>query len=365
MTRQSGGFDSGHSTLVLTSVANTGDARQQSVVGPRQDEVRHNGLRSVELEQDGLKQDGPRQVELRKDETRQDDPQLPIGLRFAAQNFHETQVEYDPLQKALWCRMKLQRSPSFTPQLLHDLHAVHHLVNEVNASEPDPRAQPVRFYVGGSVYPGIFNLGGDLPLFLDAIRRRDRTFLRQYAYSCVEAMYNNFSGFTAPVISLVCLEGDALGGGLECALSFDVIIAERDVKLGLPEIMFGSFPGMGAFNFLSRRIGPKKAEQMMLSGKIYRAEECYEMGLVDILVNKGGAIEAAKTFMKENQRKHAARCAISKVNKRMNPLSLQDLRDITDIWVDHTLSLDAIDLRRMEYLANAQTARLRATEASR
>jgi DSF synthase len=322
-----------------------------------------------------LRHKEPRQDETRQDETgphgqqqeasRQNAQQLPIGLRFAAQNFNETQVEFDPLQKALWCRMKLQRSPSFTPQLLHDLHAVHHLINEVNASEPDPLAQPVRFYVGGSVYPGIFNLGGDLPLFLDAIRRRDRTFLRQYAYSCVEAMYNNASGFTAPVISLVCLEGDALGGGLECALSFDVIIAERDVKMGLPEIMFGSFPGMGAFNFLTRRIGPKKTEQMMLSGKIYRAEECYEMGLVDILVDKGGAIEAAKTFIKENQRKHAARTAITKVNKMMNPLTLQDLRDVTDVWVDHTLSLDAIDLRRMEYLANAQTARLRATEAGR
>lgn len=348
MARQSGGFDSGHSTLELSAVANEHGAGP--VAEPREGEVRPEETR---------------QYARPWPEKKPQDAPLPIGLRFAAQNLNETQVEYDPLQKALWCRMRLQRSPSFTPQLLHDLHAVHHLVNEVNASEPDPQAQPVRFYVGGSVYPGIFNLGGDLPLFLGAIRRRDRTFLRQYAYSCVEAMYNNASGFTAPVISLVCLEGDALGGGLECALSFDVIIAERDVKLGLPEIMFGSFPGMGAFNFLTRRIGPKKAEQMMLSGKIYRAEECYEMGLVDILVNKGGAIEAAKTFMKENQRKHAARCAITKINKRMNPLSLQDLRDITDIWVDHTLSLDAIDLRRMEYLANAQTARLRATETPR
>ncbi|MDF2116058.1 crotonase/enoyl-CoA hydratase family protein [Roseiarcaceae bacterium H3SJ34-1] len=355
MARQSGGFDSGHPTLVLTDVANESDAGRQSVVGPRHKDSR----------QDETGQAESRPFEQQRKEPRQAHPQLPIGLRFAAQNFNETQVEYDPQQKALWCRMKLQRSPSFTPQLLHDLHAVHHLVNEVNASEPNPQAQPVRFYVGGSVYPGIFNLGGDLPLFLGAIRQRDHVFLRQYAYSCVEAMYNNASGFTAPVISLVCLEGDALGGGLECALSFDVIIAERDVKLGLPEIMFGSFPGMGAFNFLTRRIGPKKAEQMMLSGKIYRAEECYEMGLVDILVNKGGAIEAAKTFIKENQRKHAARCAITKINKRMNPLSLQDLRDITDIWVDHTLSLDPIDLRRMEYLANAQTARLRANEANR
>ena len=324
MARQSGGFDSEHPTFTIGKAIKPNDP----VVA-----------------------------------LREGDAELPIGLRFAAQNFHETEVEYDPVQRALWCRMKLRRSPSFTPQLLRDLHAVHRLVNDANTSEPDLQAQPIRFYVGGSIYPGIFNLGGDLPLFLDAIRQRDRTFLREYAYSCVEAMYNNASGFTAPVISIVCLEGDALGGGLECALSFDVVIAERDVKLGLPEIMFGSFPGMGAFNFLARRIGPRKAEQMMLSGKIYRAEECYEMGVVDVLVNKGCAIEAAKTFMKDNQRKHAARCAITKISKKLNPLHLEDLRDITDIWVDHTLSLDAVDLRRMEYLANAQTARQRAAEA--
>ncbi len=288
---------------------------------------------------------------------------LPVSLRFAAQTFEETQVDYDPLLRALWCRMRLKRSPSFTPQLLQDLHAVHNLINEANAAAPEPAAQPIRFYVGGSVYPGTFNAGGDLPLFLDAIRHRDRTLLREYAYSCVEAMYNNACGFKAPVISLVCLEGDALGGGLECALSFDVIIAEKGVKLGLPEIMFGSFPGMGAFNFLARRIGPRLAERMMLSGRIYRAEEGYEMGLVDILVDKGTAIEAARTFMKENQRKHAARYAISSINKKMFPMSLSDLKDITDLWIEHTLSLDAIDLRRMEYLANAQNAR-RQSEAS-
>lgn len=287
---------------------------------------------------------------------------LPVSLRFAAQNFDETQVDYDPLLRALWCRMRLKRSPSFTPQLLSDLHAVHNLINEANAAA-EPAAQPIRFYVGGSVYPGTFNAGGDLRLFLDAVRHRDRTLLREYAHSCVEAMYNNASGFKAPVISLVCLEGDALGGGLECALSFDVIIAEKGVKLGLPEIMFGSFPGMGAFNFLTRRIGPRLAERMMLSGKIYRAEECYEMGLVDILVDKGTAIEAARTFMKENQRKHAARYAISSINKKMFPLSLADLKDITELWVEHTLSLDSIDLRRMEYLANAQNSR-RQSEAS-
>ena len=67
--------------------------------------------------------------------------------------------------------------------------------------------------------------------------------------------------------------------------------------------------------------------------------------------------------MKENQRKHAARYTISSINKKMFPMSLSDLKDITDLWIEHTLSLDAIDLRRMEYLANAQNAR-RQSEAS-
>ena len=57
-------------------------------------------------------------------------------------------------------------------------------------------------------------------------------------------MYGNSAAFHTPLITIALVQGDALGGGFECALSFDVLIAERSAKMGLPEVLFNLFPGM-------------------------------------------------------------------------------------------------------------------------
>ena len=66
-----------------------------------------------------------------------------------------------------------------------------------------------------------------------------------------------------------------------------LLLPKRGVKLGLPEVLFNLFPGMGAYSLLSAKIGPALAERMILSGKLYLAEELYDMGVIDILAEKG------------------------------------------------------------------------------
>ena len=61
--------------------------------------------------------------------------------------------------------------------------------------------------------------------------------------------------------TIALLEGDALGGGFESALSCDVVIAEKHVKAGFPEVLFNMFPGMGGLSFLSRRVGRKVVQR--------------------------------------------------------------------------------------------------------
>jgi DSF synthase len=55
-----------------------------------------------------------------------------------------------------------------------------------------------------------------------------------------------------PILTVGLVQGAALGGGFEALLSFDYVVAERDATFGLPEILFGLFPGMGAHSLLSR-----------------------------------------------------------------------------------------------------------------
>ena len=71
--------------------------------------------------------------------------------------------------------------------------------------------------------------------------------------------------------------GDALGGGLELALSCQTVVAESGIGMGFPEVLFDLFPGMGAFTFLSRRVTSRQAERMMLDARVYPVEELLQM----------------------------------------------------------------------------------------
>ena len=81
-----------------------------------------------------------------------------------------------------------------------------------------------------------------------------------------------------PVIA--CINGVALGGGLELALACTFRLASDTAQLGLPEVRLGLIPGYGGTQRLPRLIGPGAALQMMLTGRIVKAQEALQLGLV-------------------------------------------------------------------------------------
>lgn len=271
----------------------------------------------------------------------------------------ELDVLYERGSKALWCYLMPGRVPSFTPSLLRELHDLHATIRSVMVRARG-EAAPLAYYVQGSRIPGIYNMGGDFSFMAECVRRGDRDALRRYAYDCVEAVHSIATGFGGPVISISLIEGDALGGGLEGALCCNYLVAERSAKFGLPEIMFNSFPGMGAYSFLSRRIGVRQTEDMILSGRIYSAEEMRELGVVDLVVDDGRGRQAVLDYMQGDRRSHSVKSALFKVRQRVNPITLEELRDVTDLWVETALELAHSDLRRMAHLQAAQTRRLSA-----
>ena len=216
---------------------------------------------------------------------------------------------------------------------------------------------PIDFLVLASRMPGIFNLGGDLQHLIRLIEHKNRRELRWYARVCARGQYRRAINLEVPICTVALIQGDALGGGFEAALSHDVIIAERGARFGLPEVLFNMFPGMGAFSFLARRLGPMHAERIILSGKVYSAEELYEVGVVDRLVEDGTGIDAVQEFVSEYQRARHARQAVLKARKIITPVSLQELIDIADLWVETAMKLGPADLRKMNHLAKAQDRR--------
>ena len=266
-----------------------------------------------------------------------------------AELYTEIEVDLAAEDKTLWCYLRPRTRPSFTPALLRDLHGVQASIAELARGGPG-QAPVIRYFVLGSRTPGVFNLGGDLSLFSDRIRARDREGLRRYAYSCVEIGYTNWSAYGGDLVTIGLAQGDALGGGFEGLLSFDVLVAERRARFGLPEILFNLFPGMGATTFLTHRLGAMKAQALIMSGKVYSAEEMHALGVVDILAENGEGERVVRDYIGRNAARHNAHAAIYKARRRVTPVSLEELRDVCDIWVDAALRLQESDLRRMAHL---------------
>jgi DSF synthase len=153
------------------------------------------------------------------------------------------------------------------------------------------------------------------------------------------------------------VQGDALGGGLELALSCQTIVAEAGVGMGFPEVLFDLFPGMGAYSFLCRRVSPVQAEKLMLDGTVYTSEQMYEMGIVDVLVPKGQGVQAVQDLLRSHRRSPHARLAMQRVRDYATPVPLEELMRITEIWVDTALQLGEKSLRTMERLVKAQERR--------
>lgn len=274
------------------------------------------------------------------------------SMQSATSGYQQLTTYFDERYQVAWGYMHSSPRPCFTPRLLEDLLA---WCNSLARQIDDPAQPDVLYQVTASSVPGVFNLGGDLQLFAELIRQRDRVALLRYAQACCEPVYLNAVHLNRPRLKSICLvQGDALGGGFECALSANVLIAERGTKLGFPEILFNLFPGMGALTLLARRIGGARAERMILSGNLYQAEDLYEMGVVDVLAEPGEGPQAVYDYVRRDMRSRNGSLAMRAARELAEPVSREQILGITEIWVDAALRIEAKDLRMMERLVAKQ-----------
>lgn len=270
-------------------------------------------------------------------------------------NYSQLTTYYDEHNQVAWGYMNAAPRPCFTGVLLREIVD---WFGGISKRLDDPECADVNYAVVASAHPGIYNLGGDLNLFRQLIEARDRESLYNYAEACIRPLFLNALHLSHPNLKTITLvQGDALGGGFECALSGNVLIAERGSKMGFPEILFNLFPGMGAMTLLGRKIGYGKAEKVILSGKLYSAEEMYELGAVDILAEPGGGEQAVYEFIRKEARQRNGALALRAAREVSQPIAHEELMRIAEIWVDAALRLEAKDLRMMERLVTRQTGK--------
>ncbi|SSC70660.1 unnamed protein product [Ciceribacter sp. T2.26MG-112.2] len=124
-------------------------------------------------------------------------------------------------------------------------------------------------------------------------------------------IFDRLATLRMPVIA--AMNGHALGGGLELAGAADIRIAERQAKIGLPETSLGMVPGWSGTQRLVRRFGAQIVRRMVLGGEMFVAEEARANGLVDLVVDTGEALNAAKDYAARIAARGPAAVEISKL----------------------------------------------------
>jgi DSF synthase len=271
------------------------------------------------------------------------------------QSYDQLLSSFDEESGIMWCYANPSPRPCFTPQLLRDLHRFLNNIRARCINESNAGIFPeVKYLILGSYKPGIFSLGGDLALFVAAIKNKDKVQLTEYMRLSIDVLYATHTNLNAPLTTIALIRGNALGAGFEGALACDYIIAEEGVQLGFPEVLFNMFPGMGAYSFLSRKINQLVVEKMILGGRVYKSEELHEMGIIDLVAKKGRGVEEVREFIKQLEKNGNTRRSLLKVRNRVSPVTYQELIDIGEIWVEAALSLTARELKIMERFIRSQ-----------
>jgi len=179
--------------------------------------------------------------------------------------------------------IRLDRPPinALNIQLQEELRAA------ATAAAADPEVRALIVYGGEKV----FAAGADIKE-MAAMSYVDMAARAADLSSAVGA----FARIPKPVVAAIT--GYALGGGCELALACDWRVVADDAKLGQPEIKLGIIPGAGGTQRLARLIGPARAKDLVLSGRMVDAEEALRIGLADRVVPAADVYETAVALVR-------------------------------------------------------------------
>lgn len=253
---------------------------------------------------------------------------------------------YEEERHIMWMLMRAEPRPCFNHALIEDIMTLAQAAKE--------SALPFDFWVTGSLIDNMFNAGGDLHFFADAIKNRKREAMMAYARSCVDCVHAAARGFDIGAISIAMVEGSALGGGFEAALAHHFVLAQQNVRMGFPEITFNLFPGMGGYSLVARRAGMRLAEELIWGGGTYPAEWFESRGLIDHLFQSGDAYQATRTFIDTIRPRLNGMRAMLRARQRVLQLTRSELMDITEDWVQAAFNIAEKDRQYIERLVKLQ-----------
>lgn len=178
---------------------------------------------------------------------------------------------------------------SISPQAIEDLGKVWKQIKQSATHADEATQTPVRALVIASSNPFLFSAGADIKAFTSM----DAASGEQLIHAA-HALLREFG--SDGIATIAAVNGLAFGGGCELAMACDVRIAARSATFGQPEIKLGIIPGFGGTQRLPRLVGENKALEMNLVGDPIMAEEAFELGLVNRMVDDHELLDTALSW---------------------------------------------------------------------
>ncbi len=203
------------------------------------------------------------------------------------------------------------------PKVLNALNdtVITELGQVFTAIKDDPQVKAVIITGAGEK---AFVAGADITQLVDLNTQEGKAFAAKG-----QAVFNLIENLGKPVIAAI--NGFALGGGCELAMACTVRLASTKAKLGQPEVNLGIIPGYGGTQRLPRLVGKGRAMELVLTGRMVDAQEAYQMGLVNKVVEPEKLMEEAEALARTIMSKGpvAVKLAMEAVNRGLE-VSLAD-----------------------------------------
>ncbi len=220
--------------------------------------------------------------------------------------------------------LTLNNPPAHT-WTLDSLKSLKQLVADLNANKA---VQALVVHGDGEKF---FSAGADLNSFAS----KDKAPATDMAIAFGEAFeaLSNFRG-----VSIACINGYAMGGGLEFAMCCDIRIAEEHAQMALPELSVGLLPCAGGTQNLPWLVGEGWAKRMILCGERIKADKALQIGLVEEVVEKGKGLETALALAEKVAKQSPDALASSKAliqSARTNPPRfnlINEREDFIKLW---------------------------------
>ncbi|WP_330926392.1 enoyl-CoA hydratase [Candidatus Sororendozoicomonas aggregata] len=177
-------------------------------------------------------------------------------------------------------------NPPANTWTLASLQRLESMIREINGN------REVTTLIIRSAREKFFSAGADLNVFNHQPPKEVEAMAAAFGKG-FEAL-TDFSG-----LSIAAINGYAMGGGLEVALACDLLVAEKQAVMALPEASVGLLPCAGGTQNLTLRVGEGWAKRMILCGEKVDGAKAHAIGLVDVLVEEGESVNTAKTFAKK------------------------------------------------------------------